>query len=125
MNAIDAAWLAGLLEGEGSFCVDAHTGTRADGSPGGRRPSLVVSLQMTDQDVVQRAAALMDGTCIPSRRRKIRPNESPSWRTKVTGQKAEDTMRAVLPLMGQRRTAKILECLAHENLGHKTRKVGP
>lgn len=46
----EAAWLAGLLEGEGSFITLQL--------PDGReRP--IISLQMTDQDVVERAAQIV------------------------------------------------------------------
>ncbi len=44
---VDIAWLAGLVEGEGSF----HMSTR----------SIAIILTMTDRDVVERAATLLNG----------------------------------------------------------------
>jgi hypothetical protein len=91
----DLLWLAGLLEGEGSF--DAHRG---------RYPR--IRLAMTDRDVVGRAASLMDA--------KIRLALHPlpakaTWHTEISGVRAAEIMRQILPHMGARRSAKIAEVL--------------
>jgi hypothetical protein len=52
LSKVDIAWLAGLLEGEGSFM----RGKRKD-APG-------ISLAMTDRDVVERAAKLLRTKCM-------------------------------------------------------------
>lgn len=75
---------------------------------------------MTDQDVVQRAVTLF-----PNRRGKItyRANKRPEWKPSFQvcwyGQEAEAMMRAIRPHMGERRGAKIDECLATEGLSHR------
>lgn len=92
----DLLWLAGLLEGEGSF--DAHRG---------RYPR--IRLGMTDRDVVGRAASLMDSSIRLSLHA---APEKPTWHTELSGTKAAEVMRAILPFMGARRSAKIAECLA-------------
>lgn len=98
---LDAAWLAGLLEGEGSFM-------RAPPSDP-RRP--IVALSMTDEDVVQRAARLMaNGHYARSDRR---PGKwKPTFRVFVKGAPAVELMRALRPLMGTRRQAQIDAALA-------------
>ena len=91
----DLLWLAGLLEGEGSF--DAHRG---------KYPR--IRLAMTDRDVVGRAASVMDA--------KIRlslhpaPNKA-TWHTEISGGRAAEIMRQILPYMGARRSGKIAEIL--------------
>lgn len=91
----DLIWLAGLLEGEGTF--DLHKGKYAR-----------IRVSMTDRDVVGRAAHLMDGRI----RMTISPvGLKPMFHTEITGHKAEAIMRELLPFMGARRSAKIGEIL--------------
>ncbi|WGH21383.1 LAGLIDADG endonuclease [Arthrobacter phage Emotion] len=91
----DLLWLAGLLEGEGSF--DAHRG---------KYPR--IRLAMTDRDIVGRAASLMDT--------KLRlslhpaPNKA-TWHSEISGGRAAAIMREILPFMGARRSSKIAEIL--------------
>lgn len=114
LTDVQAAWLAGLLEGEGCFRV------RHDGSKKWR-PRISVTLKMSDRDVVDKAAQLLPGSP-----RKVRVCEdskkNPKWSDTYEcgwyGQAAEDLMVTVLPYMGQRRSAKIRECLATPTLSH-------
>lgn len=92
----DLLWLAGLLEGEGSF--DAHRGRYAR-----------VRLGMTDRDVVGRAATLMDATI---RLTLKEAPASPTWHTELSGPRAEAIMTAILPHMGTRRSQRIAEVLS-------------
>lgn len=92
----DLLWLAGLLEGEGTF--DAHRG---------KYPR--IRLAMTDRDIVGRAASLMDSTIRLSLHRA--PNK-PTWHTELSGVRAAQIMRLLLPHMGSRRSGKIAEALA-------------
>lgn len=110
----DLLWLAGLLEGEGSF--DAQRG---------KYPRVRVG--MTDRDVVGRAATLM-GTSIRLSLR--RAPASPTWHAEVQGPRAAEIMREVLPFMGTRRSQRIAEVLAvHEarvgELGDRSSVPGP
>lgn len=92
----DLLWLSGLLEGEGSF--DLHRG---------KYPR--IRLGMTDRDVVGRAASLMDAKI----RLSLHPAPAkPTWHTEVSGDRAAAIMRAILPFMGARRSAKIATILA-------------
>lgn len=99
---VELAWLAGLLEGEG--CFGLHTGNR-----------VVVELSMVDEDVVRKAARIMDSTARfhhpPSWQKR---GFLPQWRTAVRGKKAMLLMRELLPLMGDRRSSKIISIIAPE-----------
>lgn len=96
MTPEQTAWLAGLLEGEGCFSM----GSGAQ-----------VILSMTDEDIVRRAADLMG----ESRVSVIEPRTTrhkPLWKTVAYGAEAERIMRAIRPLLGARRAAKVDEILA-------------
>lgn len=92
----DLIWLAGLLEGEGTF--DSHRG---------KYPR--VRLAMTDRDVVGRAASLMD-TGIRLSLHKA--PAQPTWHAEVSGARAAEIMTAILPYMGTRRSGKIATILS-------------
>ena len=94
-SSTDVAWLAGLLEGEGSFYV--YVGVRR------LRPT--ISISMTDRDVVERATHLMGtGLYVLARRE---PHHKQPYMTSATGDRAVMVMKAVLPYMGERRSARI------------------
>ncbi len=115
MTALETAWLAGLLEGEGCFTLHPerpHIPARA---------FIQLYVGMTDEDVVLRAAELIGGKVNVRQRHSgdSFPNAKPLFFTSVAGQKAEDVMRAVQPFMGSRRKAKITTILQQKNLSHQ------
>ena len=90
------AWLAGVLEGEGSFLsarFDGHCYPR-------------VQMTMCDRFVLERAMTLMPGSHIyaVSDKRGDERGWSDSWIVMVNGLPAAEVMRAVLPWMGSRKT---------------------
>jgi hypothetical protein len=93
-------WLAGLLEGEGSFLRGPPSAPRTP----------AVQLTMVDLDVVERAAALLDSavTVIPPRKA--------HWRTaylvRLGGPRAVEWMRRLRPFMGRRRQEQIDRAIA-------------
>jgi hypothetical protein len=99
----DLYWLAGLLEGEGCFrAVKASGWTYA-----------WIGLKMTDYDVVQRAAKLMDIEHITiDSKREFSLGSKPIYVVQQTGYASAELMRQLLSLMGERRSAKIREILA-------------
>ena len=100
-NPSDLAWLAGLLDGEGCF---ADWGAYPSQS-GLRRHYPTIALAMTDSDVVERAANYFGSKVHCNAARP--PATKPTYRTTVNGAKAGKFMLALLPYMGQRRSAKI------------------
>lgn len=99
MNAIDLAWLAGLLEGEGCFLV-----RNGRGGP-------LVQLNMVDGDIVARAAEIMGGRSRPwhAERWGVKKTQT-AWRVRIEGSKALGLMDELYPLLGIRRRARIDAC---------------
>ncbi|WP_036959174.1 hypothetical protein [Promicromonospora kroppenstedtii] len=96
----DAIWLAGLLEGEGTF--DLH-----------RKKYPRVRVGMSDRDVVGRAATLMGAQV----RLSLKPYPNAAmFHAEVSGTKAVAVMEAVLQHMGARRSAKIATVLGWARL---------
>lgn len=104
----DLNWLAGLLEGEGSFMMGRNW-------VNGKLylyPRIVVS--MTDADVIERVARLF-GTSVyvvPPSKSADRKHYKQQWRAQVNGARAAHLMEQLLPIMGGRRASKIKEILA-------------
>lgn len=94
--ACDVAWLAGLLEGEGSFGV----GSSSD------RAYPIVSVQMCDEAIVSKAAAILGAPSVRSREPR-----KPRWRTThvttLVGSDAARWMQRLRPFMGERRADAI------------------
>lgn len=93
----DIYWLAGILEGEGCFVI-------------GNSSSIL--LQMSDEDIVRRVATLLKAKVsgpLPVRKNSYKP----LFLTQVHGVRAAEWMMTIWPIMGYRRKAKILKCLAY------------
>jgi hypothetical protein len=106
-TAIEVAWLAGILEGEGSFMMIRNR-------PGGgitRYKYPVVTVNMTDRDVIERVANLFGCKTHKISMPKPPPVRKQAWRAIITGSGAADWMRVLLPHMGERRSARIREVL--------------
>lgn len=93
-------WLAGILEGEGTFMS----------GPPSRPHAPIVRISMTDRDVVERSAALLGRAVTPVRARK--PHYKPPFITQLRGVEAVDLMLAMRPVLGPERTAQINGVLA-------------
>lgn len=102
LNLSDAMWLAGLLEGEGSFGCDAFRKQN-------RRPRPRLALGMTDEDIMRRAAGLLDSRLYGPYNKGI--GKKLVWCVNMTGLKAAEYMRVLRPYMGSRRGARIEEVL--------------
>jgi hypothetical protein len=99
-EACDRAWLAGLLEGEGSFLANWH----------GQSSYPVVKVEMCEQDVVARVADLLNT------RLWVEEARTEGWRptyvAQIAGHEAAGWMGVLRPYMGRRRTAAIDTALA-------------
>lgn len=100
----DAAWLAGLLDGEG--CFDSPRGNPR------------VRVKMSDLDVVLRAADVMGATTYNEN--SWREDYKPLMVAQTTGDNAVAVMRAILPWLGSRRSAKVTEIIT----AHTAKKAG-
>jgi len=94
-EARDCAWIAGLLEGEGSFIANR----------GARSSYPVIKVEMCERGVIERAARLLDTRvwAVPPGRDGWRP----TYVAQIAGHRAAEWMRALRPYMGLRRTAAI------------------
>jgi len=110
VKTLDIAWLAGLLEGEGSFYLSRGTNP-------------TITLGMTDEDVVRRVALLM-GVDQHVYRQQLGSGK-PFFRIAILGSKAHAWMMTLACLMGKRRKEKIFECLRSymNNPRRRTRSV--
>lgn len=104
-------WLAGLLEGEGSFVA---------GPPSDRRCPLV-RLPMTDEDVVTHAARMLCRAVVPWDRKGEQPRKR-VFNTTIKGTAAVTLMRSLYPVMGIRRREQISRALAGPH-AHRVRAV--
>ena len=94
MKHDDLLWLAGLLEGEGSFAA-------------GTTPH--INLGMTDRDVMERAARLQGCTLLGPYQRSAK--HKPMRQTTLAGERAILLMKELRPLMGCRRSKRIDDVL--------------
>ena len=92
-------WLAGLLEGEGSFCKGPPSSPRAPR----------VGIQMTDKDIVEKVAGLFGCKCIFLSKQKA--NWHSTYVARRVGKKAVELMQILKPLMGKRRQEQIQRAL--------------
>lgn len=98
---LELYWLAGLLEGEGSFLA---------GPPSNPRCPLV-RLPMTDEDVVGHAARLLCRAVTPWDRKSVEQRKR-VFITTIQGAAAVGLMRSLDPVMGTRRRGQIARALA-------------
>jgi hypothetical protein len=111
MDDKDLYWLIGLLEGEGSFMK---------GSPSAPN-SVKVSIQMTDEDVIERVAKLFG-----RKYQKIYSKNAlhkDSYAVRITGTKAVDLMRKILPHMSKRRQEQITKSLESYDEGYRNKAM--
>lgn len=104
MNETELAWVAGLLEGEGSFFFKKVE----------RGQRLTISLLMSDYDVVEKYAKLVGVTAkiwtvIP---KGDREGHKTMYGAAVQGHAGVRLMKKILPHMGLRRSEKIKTILA-------------
>jgi hypothetical protein len=99
---LETAWLAGLLEGEG--CFSLHPGR-------GKRVYARVSMCSTDRDIVTRACTYMNTRLYAANYRRRPSHYKDKFQTYCVGVKAIEVMNRILPYMGERRSARILEVI--------------
>lgn len=96
LSKTEAAWLAGILEGEGWF---GDVRSRA----GGRRYP-IIAVKMKDLDVIQKVADLFGGMAITNPKT---DKGDDIWVVRARGKRAISIMQQVYPFMGNRRRETI------------------
>jgi hypothetical protein len=103
MDEKDLCWLAGFLEGEGSFIAATKT-----------NPHPCIQVMTTDEDVIARASRLFgtkhSGPHWPSASGPVKPTK-PRWTARLNGAGAVQLMRRLFPLMGERRQMQIVRAI--------------
>jgi hypothetical protein len=102
MDPKDLVWLAGLLEGEGSFMRPAPSAPRLP----------IVRVSMTDRDVVEHAARLMGVSVCRHQLSEAKPYYKDVWIATAKGTRARNLMLLVRPHMGYRRKEQIDRALS-------------
>jgi len=104
-------WLAGILEGEGSFLS----------GPPSSPDCPAIRLPMTDQDVVVRVADLFRRAVIPTKAR--RSHHKTAYVTTIKGAGAARMMAGLAPLMSRRRNKQIERALLRHRAHPKWRSA--
>ena len=107
MSEIDAAWLAGILEGEGHFGYNKRNYTIKSTGEVKFYYDPYVHLQMTDKDVVYRVASLFKSKSVRTYQDK-RGNRKLLYRVGCNGKiRLPSLLKSIFPHMGKRRKTKI------------------
>jgi len=101
IDRLDMAWLAGLLEGEGSFVLNRRSNGKCD---------VRIQIAMSDEDVISRVALLLTKG---KYRIWDRKGYKMQFLLRVTGTRAAGWMMTLYGLMGLRRRERIRELLAY------------
>lgn len=111
-------WIAGILEGEGSFGYHDPKRDRERGYT--KRP--LIQLKMTDGDIVERVSQIMGGKCRGPYKRKAKTKSGERCKDyyllSLPMNKAVQWMMTLYPLMGSRRKDKIEEILTYWKENH-------
>ena len=97
----DIAWLAGYLEGEGSFMKPSPS---LPSSP-------VLQIESTDEDIISRISKIL-GIKYQKGVKPRKENHKQSWQVRCRGRLAVRWMKKLLPYMSNRRTIQINEAIA-------------
>lgn len=90
---VQLAWLAGLLEGEGSFI------------PATEKNPVCIAINMTDKDIIDKVAQWWGvSVCLP---RKQEDHHKQSYRCMIRGSRAVTWMESIYGWMGERRKSQI------------------
>jgi len=100
MKDSDFFWLVGILEGEAAFIK----------GPPSRPYCPYVCLQMSDEDIIARAALLLEATYHRKASKNARHKDM--FVTRVGNTKAYEFMKTIKPFMGSRRQQQIDRALA-------------
>ena len=108
MEPADLRWLAGLLEGEGTFLRPVPSAPRAP----------LIRLAMTDHDVVRRAADVLERSVVSPKSERVQGHRTVFMVT-VKGASAIRWMRVLRPYLSRTRQAQIDRALACSQMAQR------
>lgn len=107
---IELAWVTGIWEGEGSWSYKkGRTRTFDNGKTYTEKDYLIMKMSMTDQDIMERVAAIMDGRKItwsdggPVHKA---AGQKPCYHISLQGESAKRWTELMKPYLGNRRKEK-------------------
>ena len=105
MTPYELSWLAGLLEGEGSFDTQSRASEKRHDRPR-------IQFGSTDFDICERVAQLFNKKVNgPYKAYKNQKAIKPYCRVLISGPRAADLMKLLYPLLGKRRKLQIRTAL--------------
>jgi DNA-binding XRE family transcriptional regulator len=107
----DLCWLAGYLEGEGSFSC----------GPPSKPGQPVISVSSTDEDIIARVALLWGVNYSEAKRKKKNPKHKLAWTVQKRSYPAVQLMLLLRPIMSNRRQQAIDKAVA-SYLKHGTKR---
>ena len=114
MEPSDLRWLAGLLEGEGTFLRPVPSAPRAP----------LIRLAMTDHDVVRRAAGLLERSVVSAEGGRVHGHRTVFMVT-VKGAPAISWMRVLRPYLSTTRRAQVDRSLACSQVAPRQTPIEP
>lgn len=112
MTQLEIGWVAGIIEGEGSFAVRSKTNP----TTGNTSRSGQIQVAMTDPDILRRLAEVTGVGHVNGPY--VRPTDKAHWKPLYhwTVSRKSDLARillAIYPLLGERRKQRVAAVLAH------------
>ena len=107
MNDKELGWLAGIFDGEGCLTVNHYAGD-------GHFEQWRATVAMSDEDVVRRFHMLIGIGTVRGPYIQTGAGRLPMWQWNIG--RREDILNfcaSLSPMMGERRTAKMKDCLAY------------
>lgn len=110
LNEFEIGWIAGLLEGEGTFVVSFDP--RRKGTY-----NVKIQVEMTDKDTIEKLNSIYPGRVwesnYPSKYKRF-PNAKPSWRWAISSKdKTKELATIIYPHMSSRRKEQLDRVLEH------------
>jgi hypothetical protein len=108
ISEVDIAWMAGLLEGEGSFGLDNRSKKRYENSTS--PPGVYIKISMTDEDVIEKMAKLVNKASFSPAR--VTKKNKKVYNLHIGDR---ETLLVLLPrlfpYLGKRRQAQVQVCI--------------
>jgi len=106
----ELAWLTGIWEGEGSWTYKkGRTRTFSNGKTYTEKDYVSMSMSMTDQDIMERVATIMDGrktTYTDGGPAHVAAGQKPVYCISLQGEAAKRWTELMTPYLGNRRREK-------------------
>ncbi len=116
MRDLDAAWIAGIIEGEG------HISARTNGCRNGVTVYIQIQVNMTDHDVLELCQRRTGMGKVRGPYFSKKPNHKPCWKWTVQRTaEVEAMLEAILPWMGERRKEAIFKAIENRRLSIELR----